>query len=131
MIKSNFKLKAMDKVKDFDVIKGVGSIIPAAGGKDISVRQSGVHSNDHDSRLLAGRHATNELEHATNWFSSRTSATDVTSSGLEYQSIEDWEITVFYLNIFSYSYDLRIFISITIYSHTRFVKYISQDINII
>lgn len=118
----------MSKVKDLDVTKGIGSMIPAAGGKDISVRRSGVHSNDNGSRLLAGKDVEGDLEHATNWFNSKTSVTNASGSGLEYESIEDWEITVCHLNIFSYSCDLRIFISKTMYSHNHLFKYLFQGI---
>lgn len=111
-------MKAMGKARDLDVTKGVESMIRAAGGKDISVRQSGVHSNDNGSRLLTGKHVEGDLEHAINWFDSKTSITNASGSGLQFESIQDWEKTVCHLNIFS-NYVIYVFSYLSPCIHLR------------
>jgi cold shock CspA family protein len=81
MMRSDLEMKATGKVKFFDSTKGFGFITPAAGGEDVFVHQSAIHSRGFRS-LAEGEDV--EYDMAEDDKRGKKFATNVTGPGGDY-----------------------------------------------
>ena len=80
-MRSDLEMKATGKVKFFDSTKGFGLITPAAGGEDVFVHQSAIHSRGFRS-LAEGEDV--EYDMAEDDKRGKKFATNVTGPGGDY-----------------------------------------------